>query len=467
MSRFLPLTALSLTALLLAGCASQPLDLNAQLAPPATFKSPVTEATTVPPLARKTGAWWLVFKDPALDELMAKAMTQNSDIAIAAARLDQARALIRSAKAQTLPQIGAGVQSGRASETGQYPKALTLHGVGVDFDYEVDLFGRLSNATKTARLDAQAQEELSRDTALLVQAYVAETYFALRALDEDRAIVAETLSAYRATLTVTQRRFDAGDVAELDVVRLQSEVATTEAELLAIDRQRAQIENALAVLVGELASTFTLPPGEWEAQSWAAAVPEIPAGLPSELLTRRPDVLASERTMQAAQKRVGIAKAAWFPRLSLTASGGVASSDLGDLFSDASRNWSLTGILAQAIFDGGRRKANTELAEGDLAIAFAQYRQSLLVAFADTEDQLSSLSLLKGQAQMQDQALTAAQRALDLSQTRYKHGLVSQLEVLDAQRSYLRIRRQALQVRAQQYQSTVRLIRALGGEWTV
>ncbi|MDC7693361.1 efflux transporter outer membrane subunit [Asticcacaulis sp. DXS10W] len=458
---------LAFATLLLTGCATEPLTKNAGLTAPAAFKAPATTETTAPPLAQKADAFWLIFGDPVLDDLEARAMTRNTDVAIAAARVQQARALIRQARAVQLPQVSAGLQSSRASQTGQSPKASTLHAAGLDLGYEVDLSGRLSKATQAATLDASAAEDTAKWAQLLVQGAVAETYFALRALDEDRAIVAETLEAYQGTLSVTQNRYAAGDVAELDVVRLQTEVATTEAELKALDRQRAQVENALSLLVGDLPSTFRVEAKAWEAQPWAGAVPLIPAGLPSELLTRRPDVTAAEKAMQAAQKRVGIARAAWFPRLSLTASAGGASNDLSDIFAEGARNWSLTAIVAQAIFDGGQRKAGVELAQGDLAIAFAQYRQSVLVAFGDVENALSDIDGLTGEAQTQSTALAAARRALDLSQSRYKHGYVSQLEVLDAQRSYLRIRRQDLQVRAQQYQATVRLIRALGGDWTV
>jgi len=460
----------TLSALLLSGCASAPLSPPLELTPPAAFKAPATTATTVPPLVRQTGAqktqaWWLIFQDPALDTLEARALSRNTDLAIAAARVQQARALLRQAKAVQLPQVNATLSPSRGAETGQSPKASTLYAASLDLSYEVDLSGRLSKATKAAKLDAAAAEDNARWASLLVQGAVGETYFALRALDEDRAIVAETLDAYQGTLSVTQRRFEAGDVAELDVVRLQTEVATTEAELKALDRQRAQVENALSLLVGDLPSDFTLSSKDWASQPWANRVPLIPAGLPSELLTRRPDVTSAEKQMQAAQKRVGIASAAWFPRLNLTLSGGGASPELSDVFSEAGRNWSLTGILAQAIFDGGQRKAGVELAKGDLAIAFAQYRQSVLVAFSDTENALSDLDGLSSEAATQTRALAAARRALDLSESRYKHGYVSQLEVLDAQRAYLRIRRQDLQVRAQQYQATVRLIRALGGQW--
>jgi multidrug efflux system outer membrane protein len=301
---------------------------------------------------------------------------------------------------------------------------------------------------------------------LLIQSRVAESYFALRALDEDRAIVRDTLVAYRGSLDVTTRRFEEGDVAEIDVARMQAEVASTEAQASALDQQRAQVAHALAVLLGEPASTFDIAAVAWSSEPWAGAVPVIPAGIPADVLQRRPDVTASYASLLAAQKRVGIARAAWFPTLNLTASGGYASGDLGNLFEDTVKNWSLTGILAQAIFDGGRRNAGIDYAKGGLNAAFADYQQSALVAFADVEDQLSDLTYLKQQQTAQEQAVSAATRALAMSQSRYTNGSSSQLEVLDAQRQLLVIRRQALKVRAAQYQSTVGLIRALGGGWT-
>ncbi|WKL58439.1 efflux transporter outer membrane subunit [Asticcacaulis sp. ZE23SCel15] len=458
------ITTFSLAALLLAGCATEPLNSAALTAPPPAFKGEAAPATAAtPPLAM--GQWWKVFADPTLDDLIERSLARNTDIRIAAARLEQSKALVKSARSSLFPQAGIGYGASRATEVGQDPKASTLHSAGIDLSYEVDITGKLFSAAKAARLDAQASEALLADTRLLIAGTVAETYFALRALDEERAIVRETLTAYRTTLDVTQRRFEAGDVAELDVARLQTEVSSNEFELLALDRQRAQIENALAVLTGEMATTFDVESQSWASQPWAGHVPVVPAGIPSDVLKRRPDVQAAELSMQAAQRRVGIAKAAWFPSLTLTASGGYASSDLGDLFEDAGRNWSLTGLLAQAIFDGGRRNAGIALAKGDLEIAFAGYQQQVLVAFADVEDQLAARQTLEAQARTQTDALNAATRALNLSQSRYRNGYVSQLDLLDAQRSELRTRRQALQVKAAQYQSSVRLIRALGGDW--
>ena len=272
----------------------------------------------------------------------------------------------------------------------------------------------------------------------------------------------ESLEAYRGTLYLTQRRYQAGDVAELDVARVQTEVAATESEALALERQQAQLRHALAVLVGDVAMGFSLPPAAVE-----AALPVIPPGVPSTVLARRPDVSAAQAAVLAAQARVGVAQAAWFPALALTGSAGFASPELGDLFKWSARSWGIGMLLSLPLFDGGQRAAQEEGARARLEGALAAHRGQVLTAFREVEDQLSALRLLAGQAQAQaqDRAVQSAARAAQLSDSRYRNGLVSQLELLDARRSELRNRRQALQVRTAQYTATVGLIRALGGDW--
>ncbi|MEI9903280.1 MAG: efflux transporter outer membrane subunit [Asticcacaulis sp.] len=462
MPRLVTPAAFGFMALLLSGCATTAL-------PPASFTTPAAFAgsttTTTPAVAPQNGSWWLVFSDPVLDDLMARAMEKNNDIKLAAAHLEQARALLRGSKADLWPQAGVSYDASRSTYLQPQDKAATSHALDLDLSYEVDLFGRIRAGASAANLDAQSSQALLRDTQLLIQSRVAESYFALRALDEDRAIVGDTLDAYRSSLAVTQRRFDEGDVAELDVARLQTEVASTEAEKTALDQQRADLAHALAVLAGEPAGGFDVTTVAWSNEPWAGAVPVIPAGVPDSVLQQRPDIQATYTSLEAAQQRVGIAKAAWLPSLNLTASGGYASSDLDTLFDKGAGTWSLAAILSQAIFDGGARNARIDYAKGGLDAAFASYQQSVLTAFADVEDQLSDLNYLQQQQASEDQAVQAATKALAMAQSRYTNGSSSQLEVLDAQRSQLSIRRQALRVRAAQYQSTVGLIRALGGSW--
>lgn len=449
-------------ALVLAGCATPPpIDAARLPAVPSAFKEGDgrwTVAAPAEPQAR--GAWWKTFADPALDALVERAGAANSSIQVAAARLEQARALLLAADADRAPQIGLGAGASRGTDTVTGAAPATVLSAGATLSYEVDLVGRLAAASRAAALDAQAREALLQSTRLLVQADVAQTYLALRMLDQERDLVRATVAAYRDTLGLLERRQRAGDVAELDLARMRAQVASTESEALALDRQRAQLEHALAVLVGAAASDFALAPADW-----SGTLPLIPPGVPSTLLTRRPDVAAAQSGMLAAQARVGVAQAAWFPDLSLTGAGGFASSELGDLFQWSARAWGIGALLSLPLFDGGRREAGVRSASAELDAALAGYREQVLVAFRDVEDQLAALALLSQQAEAQARAVEAASRATALSGTRYRNGFVSQLDLLDAQRSELANRRQALQVQSAQYQATVGLVRALGGSW--
>ncbi|NMG45540.1 efflux transporter outer membrane subunit [Aromatoleum toluvorans] len=453
-----------LAALVLAGCATAPqIDPAALPTAPAAFKEGDGRWTqAVPPTVQADGAWWKTFSDPVLDGLVERALERNNSIQIAAARLAQARALLQATDAQRAPQIGIGADATRqgGAITPAGGGAGNLFRAGASFSWELDVFGRLSQASQAAALDADSREALLRNTRLLVQADVARSYLALRALDAERALVRETVGAYRDTLTLTERRFEAGDIAELDVARVRTELAATESDALALDRRRAEVEHALAVLVGDPASNFGLEAGEW-----TTVLPVIPAGVPSTVLTRRPDIDAARQSMLAAQARVGVAQAAWFPDIALTGSGGYASTDLGDLFKWSARSWGIGALLSLPIFDGGRREAGVRNASAELDAALAGYREQVLVAFKDVEDQLSALRLLADQSEAQSRAVASASRATVLSDVRYRSGLVSQLDLLDARRSELRNRREALQVRAAQYQATVALVRALGGGW--
>lgn len=468
--RFLaaPLSAL-MAALVLAGCASVPPTVaeHAGVAVPASFSEQKSAAaagwtTAAPAEAQPRGAWWLAFADPALSALVERAGEANTDVQTAAARLAEARALLRSADAQRQPQVGASGgavrQAGANTANGMQPATLVT--AGLNFSYEADLFGRLSGASDAARADATAREALLQSTRLMVQADVAQTYLQLRSLQTERQLVEQSLTAYRETLNLIERRFRAGDAAELDVARMQTEVSATEAETLALERQQTTLTHALAVLVGDVATGFTLA-----SQQSEATLPVIPAGVPATVLARRPDVSAAQASVLAAQARVGVAQAAWFPAITLTGNGGYASPELGDLFKWSARSWGIGALLSLPIFDGGQRAAQEEGARARLEAAVAAQRGQVLAAFREVEDQLSALRLLAGQSQVLGQAVQSSERATHLSDVRYRNGLVSQLELLDARRNELRNRRQALQVRTAQYTATVALIRALGGGW--
>ncbi|RYF37067.1 MAG: efflux transporter outer membrane subunit, partial [Comamonadaceae bacterium] len=369
---FNPLRALVplVAALLLAGCATSTAIDPARLpSAPAAFKeagpsSVLPLATVAPAASPSQGNWWTVFADPVLDQLIERAGSNNNSVQVAAGRLAQARAIARQTDANRAPllDLGGGVSRGTDANAGNRPS--TVVSVGANLSYEVDLFGKLAGASNAASLDAASREALLRSTRLLVQADVAQTYLNLRALDTERVLVKDTLQAYRNTLRLTEVRFREGDVAELDVARVRTEVASTESEALALDRRRAELEHALAVLVGAAASDFAVAPVEW-----VTALPVIPAGVPSTVLVRRPDISAAQSSMQAAQARVGVAETAWFPSFSLTASGGYAAPELGDLFKLSTRAWGIGALLSLPIFDGGRREAGVQGANAELDIA--------------------------------------------------------------------------------------------------
>lgn len=462
---WLPLFA----ALVLAGCATAPAELPS-FTPPAQFKEQAAAApegawTRVQPAeAQPRGEWWRAFDDPVLDRLIERADARNTSIQAAAARLAEARALARDKDADRAPQIGlaaGGVRSAGLNRN-PTPRPSTLVTAGFDFSYELDLFGKLSRASEAAQLDADSRAGLLQSTRLLVQAEVAQTYLALRAIDAERALVRDTVEAYRDTLRLTQSRERAGDVAELDVVRVETEVASNESDAMTLDRRRAELEHALAVLAGDLASDFGVGTDEW-----STALPTIPPGVPATVLTRRPDISAAQQAVLAAQARVGVAQAAWFPDIAITGGAGYASADIADLLKWSARSWGIGALLALPVFDGGRREAGVQGASAQLDGALANYRAQVLVAFREVEDQLSSLRILEQQSGVQAKAVASAIRATTLSDSRYRNGMISQLDLLDARRSELQNRRQALQVRAAQYQATVGLIRALGGSWEI
>jgi multidrug efflux system outer membrane protein len=464
---------LLLLALVLAGCATPPpIDSAALPVTPAAFKEAgPSPRPSAPGSPRQVGdsrgeraLWWTVFQDPVLDDLVTRADRDNASIRVAAARLAQARALLLQADAERLPQVdaSASAQRGDGFTVTNLPAGhpLTLYGLGANASWQADLFGRLRRASEAASLDAQAAQALLADTRLVIEADVAQAYLALRALDEERALVRQTVGAYRSTLDLTQKRYRAGDVAELDVARAATQVASTEADVLALDRRRAQLEHALAVLVGDAPSDLSIAE-----VPWSAVLPSIPAGLPSQVLARRPDVAAAQAGMLAAQARVGAAQAAWFPDIALTAAGGVASPQLSDLLKYSARAWGLGLVAALPIFDGGRREAGVRYASGEMDAAVARYRERVLVAFRDVEDQLAALRLLERQGEAEQRAVDAASRATALSERRWREGRVSQLELLDAQRSELADRRAAVEVKSARFQATVGLVRALGGGW--
>jgi outer membrane protein, multidrug efflux system len=466
-----------LAALLLTACAA-PEFKQPQVDAPAAFKE--TQVVTASDGTRwkqaqnaerqPRGEWWLAFNDPALNELIAEATRNNANLAVAAARVKQARAIAGIAEADRIPQIGVGVGAQRArasalslgvpSNTDIAPQ--TTYNASLTASYEVDLFGRVSSNVAAARGDAAQVEANYRSVLLSLQADVAQTYFRLRATDAELATVEQTVRLREESVKVNQRRFDLGDIGEFDLSRAKTELSTTRAEAIGLQRRRATTEHALAVLLGKPAAAYTA--GNSPLLD-SALLPAIPAGLPSSLLERRPDIAAAQKAMEASNARIGVARAAMFPALDITANGGGAAGHFSDVFKWSSRSWVLGALLSMPLIDGGRNSANVTRSEAALEESVAGYRQTVLSAFAEVEDNLAGLRILGGQTAQIDDALVSARRSADLAQKLYEAGRSSYLDLLDAQRNLAAVERNAVQLRGDRAVTTVALIRSLGGDW--
>jgi multidrug efflux system outer membrane protein len=418
------------------------------------------------------GEWWKVFGDPQLDALEEQAAAANQDLKAAAARVQQARAVTQAAKSDWFPKLDAGFgpTRERASAASQFlPDSAggttgTIWRAQVGASYEADLFGRVSSNVNAARSDEQQSEALFRSVQLSLQADVAQNYFQLRELDTDQDLYRRTVALREDTLKLVERRFKEGDISELDLSRSRNELASARADAVGVARQRAASEHSLAILLGKPPADFSFAEAPL-----ALVTVRVPPGLPSALLERRPDIAAAERSMQAANARVGLAKSAFFPKLDITGAFGFESATLGDLFMWSSRAFILGPFAGTAltvpIFEGGRLKANLAQARSKYDEDVAQYRQQVLVAFREVEDNLADLRLLDDQMREQNDAVGASQRAAHLSSTQYTEGAVSYLDVIDAERQVLQSQLQASHLAGTQAVATVNLIRALGGGW--
>jgi len=468
---------LTLLTLTLAGCSLRP-----ALAPdtgpiPPTYKQAQAEPTAAWTSARPAddalrAAWWTMFQDPALNALQAAAQDANPTLQAAYARLQLSRAQHRQARSALFPRLDAGFGPTRqrespASYSGRDngPAATTtLWRTDAAVTYEADLFGRVSSTLSAASAEQARGGALYRLTLLALQADVADTYFLIRELDTQHRIYQQTLALRERGFALNQMRFEAGDGGELEVERARSELEVARADALGAQRLRASAEHALAILLGKAPADFSLPYEPLRRIELA-----VPPGLPSELLVRRPDIAAAEHAMAAANARIGAARAAFFPKLELTGAAGFESSSLSQLFQWSSRSFLLGPFLGTAlslpILDGGARQAGLDTARAAYEEDVARYRETLLNAFREVEDNLMHLRIMAAQQTAQDRARLAAQRAAELSRLQYETGTHTQLDVIDADRSLLQQQLASARLDGDQARTTVRLIRALGGGW--
>jgi len=415
------------------------------------------------------GNWWEIFGDEGLNQLEAQATRENQNLKAAVARVSEARSTARVARGELLPSLSLAPSWTRQRfSPNQVPSFGNMtannFSVPLDFSYELDLWGRVRRSFESARAEAQASLADYYNILLTLQSDVAQNYFGLRALDAEIATVAGTVGLRQEQVKLVRSRFEGGIGNELDIARAETELATTEAELASLAQRRTELENALAILAGSNPAVFRLSVGT--PNNWNPVPPEIPAGLPSELLERRPDVSESERLLASANARIGVAKAAFFPVISLTASGGYLSGELDSLFNWNSRAWSIGPSISLPIFAGGRNRANYHRSQAAFDEAVARYRQQVLVAFGDVENSLSGIRHLADQSAAQERAVSQARRAADLATQRYRSGIVSYIEVIDANRDALSAERANAQLSGQRLITTVQLIKALGGGWS-
>jgi multidrug efflux system outer membrane protein len=472
----------ALVAVLLAGCAvgpnyQRPAALGTNAMPPAFSSAMPTNAGIWKPAQPSAhlprGAWWELFGDSELNRLELLATANNQQLVAAFANLQRARALVRVARADFFPQISAvpdvtrqrtSANQSRGGGTATY----NTFSVPLEASWELDLWGRVRRTVESARAGLAASADDLESSKLAIQAEVAMDYFTLRSLDAQARVLAETTVAYRRSLELTQNRHKGGIATELDVSLAETQLASTEAQIPAVELQRAKVLHALATLCGQPAIAFQIEAARdalAAAQRAFVANPGLPLEVPSELLEHRPDIAAAERRVAAANADVGVACAAFYPRVMINGLAGFQSVDAATLFNWESRVWSVGPSLSLPIFTGGRNRAQLAATRANYDAIVANYRQTVLSAFQEVEDQLAAQRLLAEQFEKENAALKAARRALDISLTKYKGGVITYLEVIIVQSSELTHEQTVVQLNAQRLDAAVSLIKALGAGW--
>jgi NodT family efflux transporter outer membrane factor (OMF) lipoprotein len=436
-------------------------------APPEQFQESKDWKPAQPsrPLATK---WWEAFGDPELNALEEQVTSGNQDLKVAEAHFREARAMIRLNRAAQFPAItvGAGASSIRDSAHQPYlPTNLGSTGdftLPFDLSYEIDLWGRIRRTVNAAREEAQASAADLATATLSVQAELAFDYFELRSADSEQRLLDDTVNAYNDALRLTTNRFEGGASPKSDVAQAQTQLETTRAQDTDIGVQRAQFEHAIAILLGKPPAAFNLPSAELNMET-----PIIPVGLPSQLLERRPDIAAAERRAEEANEQIGIARAAYFPTVTLGATAGFQGTSLLNWFTWPSRLWAVGPSVSQTLFDGGRRRATSDIALANYDAVVATYRETTLSAFQQVEDNLVALRVLEHEGREQSDAVASARESLQLFTNRYQGGVDNYLQVITAQTITLTNERTAIDILRRRMEASVLLIKALGGGWDV
>jgi NodT family efflux transporter outer membrane factor (OMF) lipoprotein len=467
---------------ILAGCAVGPRYTRPTAPTPPSYGETQLWTSAAPADALARGDWWSLFKDPVLDDLERRVNISNQNIAAADAAYRQSLALLREARAGYFPSVtldagatrsGSGSRglavgtslggTGTTTTTNAGGAATsTLYQVSLGATWEPDVWGRIRRTVENARENAQASEADLSNARLAAQGLLASDYFQLRESDAEFKLVYTTVQAYQRSLEITQNQYDAKIVAKIDVLQAQTQLQTTQSQLAGLEQQRTTLEHAIAMLIGEPAGSFGLPEADW-----VATVPDVPIGIPSSLLQRRPDVAASERLVAAANAEIGVQEAGYFPSFDLTGSGGTAAAMLNQLFSAPTRIWSLGLSASETLFDAGLTRARTAAARAAYDQAVANYRQTVLSAFQGVEDNLAATLVMARQYALLKEASAAADAAERITLNEYRAGQIVYTDVVVAQAAALSARRALVQSAVARQTTAIALIQALGGGWSV
>ena len=454
-------------ALALVGCAIGPDYLRPDAAVSDAYKEATGWKVAEPQDESNRGNWWEIFGDPQLSALIESIDISNQNVRLAEAQFRQAQALAAQSRAALFPTLDANASITRSrSPTGLVGgttagRIINSRSVGLSSSWELDLWGGLRRALESSTAGAQASAADLAAARLSAQAELASDYFQLRVLDAQKQLLDDTATAFDKSLELTRNRYTAGVAAKVDVVQAETQLKSTQAQAIDTGVQRAQFEHAIAILIGKPPSEFSLA-----SVPLAVTMPRVPLGLPSELLERRPDVAAAERRAAAANARIGVARAAYFPSLTLSGNTGFRSAAATDLFAASSRFWSIGPALAQSIFDAGLRRAQTEQAIAAYDATVAEYRQAVLAGFQEVEDNLAALRILGEEAEVQEGAVRAARESVLLTTNQYKAGIVSYINVVTVQTTQLSNERAAMGILGRRLVAAVTLVKALGGGWS-
>jgi multidrug efflux system outer membrane protein len=455
--------------LVLTGCAKLPLFQKPATELPAAWKDVPAQGETA--IGER---WWTLYADPTLERLVDEGLANNRDLAIAAARIDEAQALLQIADADRAPGIGATFDRDRTRSSARsamplppgVPLARNTNRAAINIAYELDLWGRLRGASNAARADLLATEAARETVRIALVNRIVRSYYALLALDAQVAVTQRTLELRARDLGLQRKRYDAGLIADFNLRQLEAEIAAARAELPVLQQRRTAEEIALVTLLGRTPKAIVEEPVAVSADQAGLAVTAIPEGLPSDLLLRRPDIIDAEQRLAAANARIGVARASLFPRISLTGLLGAESASLADLFSAPARIWQLAFGLAQPIFQGGRLNAEVELVRARERQALAQYQLTVQTAFGEVREALSAQTRSREAYSAETERAAALGETLRLARIRFENGLSSQLEVLDAERNLLQAELKRIDALRSQRIAVADLVRALGGGWS-